>query len=261
MRALRRNLPAIVVFFAALVLWEVVISSLDVRAFILPAPSSIANALVENWEVGYQIWPAAQTTFLEAAGGMVIGTVLGVLIALVISRWTLAGDIALPVAVAISAIPIIAFAPIANNWFGVLSPTSKMVIAAVLVFFPIMINVLRGLTEVPNSSLELMRSYAAGSIAVFRKVRVPNALPFFLTGMKVGTTLALIGAVVGEYFGGLNVALGRIVVQSASRLSFEVTWAAIIVASVVGIAMYLLIVGIERIAIPWHPAVRGERIG
>jgi len=260
MRALRRNLPAIVVFFAALLLWEVVISSLDVRSFILPAPSSIANALVENWDVGYQIWPAAQTTFLEAAGGMVIGTVLGVLIALVISRWALAGDIALPVAVAISAIPIIAFAPIANNWFGVLSPTSKMVIAAVLVFFPIMINVLRGLTEVPNSSLELMRSYAAGSIAVFRKVRVPNALPFFLTGLKVGTTLALIGAVVGEYFGGLNVALGRIVVQSASRLSFEVTWAAIIVASVVGIAMYLLIVGIERIAIPWHPAVRGERV-
>jgi NitT/TauT family transport system permease protein len=259
LRSVRRNVPAIVVFMAALVLWEVVITSLDVRAFILPAPSSIANALVENWEAGYQIWPAAQTTFLEAAGGMVIGTVLGVAIALVISRWSLAGDIALPVAVAISAIPIIAFAPIANNWFGVLSPTSKMVIAAVLVFFPIMINVLRGLTEVPASSLELMRSYAARPVTVFRKVRVPNALPFFLTGLKVGTTLALIGAVVGEYFGGLNVALGRIVVQSASTLAFEVTWAAIIVASVVGIGMYLVIIGIERIAIPWHPAVRGER--
>lgn len=261
MRSLRRNLPAIVVFFVTLAVWEFVVSSLDVRAFILPAPSSIANALVENWEVGYQIWPAAQVTFQEAAGGMVIGTVLGVVMALMISRWTLAGDIALPVAVAISAIPIIAFAPIANNWFGVLSPTSKMVIAAVLVFFPIMINVLRGLTEVPASSIELMRSYAAGSWAVFRKVRLPNALPFFLTGLKVSVTLALIGAVVGEYFGGLTVALGRIVVSSASRLAFEVTWAAIIVASVVGIGMYLLIVAIERVVIPWHPEVRGERPG
>lgn len=259
MRSLRHNLPAIVVFFTALVAWEVVVSNSGMRGFILPAPSSIANALVENWEAGYQIWPAAQTTFLEAAGGMLIGTLLGIVVALAISRWNLAGDIALPVAVAISAIPVIAFAPIANNWFGVLSPTSKMVIAAVLVFFPIMINVLRGLTEVPAASIELMRSYAAGSWAVFRKVRLPNALPYFLTGLKVGVTLALIGAVVGEYFGGLNVALGRIVVQSASRLSFEVTWAAIVVASVVGIGMYLLIVAVERVAIPWHPEVRGER--
>jgi len=256
-RSLRRNLPAIVVFFTALVVWEVVVSNSGMRGFILPAPSSIASALIENWEVGYQIWPAAQTTFLEAAGGMLIGTLLGIVVALTISRWSLAGDIALPVAVAISAIPVIAFAPIANNWFGVLSPTSKMVIAAVLVFFPIMINVLRGLTEVPAASIELMRSYAAGSWAVFRKVRLPNALPYFLTGLKVGVTLALIGAVVGEYFGGLNVALGRIVVQSASRLSFEVTWAAIVVASVVGIGMYLLIVAVERVAIPWHPEVRG----
>jgi len=256
---LRRNLPAILVFVIFLGTWQVVISSLDVRAFILPAPSAIAAALVENWEAGYQIWPAAQNTFLEAAGGLVIGTLLGLAMALVISRWRLAADIALPVAVAISAIPIIAFAPIANNWFGVLAPTSKMVIAAVLVFFPIMINVLRGLTEVPGSSLELMRSYAASSWTVFRKVRVPNALPYFLTGLKVGTTLALIGAVVGEYFGGLNVALGRIVIESASTLGFEVTWAAIIVASAVGIAMYVLIIVVERVAIPWHASVRGER--
>ena len=259
MRSVRRYLPAIVVFVATIAVWEVVVSSMEVRAFILPAPSSIANALVENWETGYQIWPAAQTTFFEAAGGMVIGTVLGIAVALVISRWRLAGDVALPIAVAMSAIPIIAFAPIANNWLGVLSPASKMVIAALLVFFPIMINVLRGLTEVPASSLELMRSYAARPWTVFRKVRVPNALPYFLTGLKVGITLSLIGAVVGEYFGGLTVALGRIVVSSASTLAFEITWAAIIVASVVGMAMYVLIVAIERVAIPWHPEVRGER--
>jgi NitT/TauT family transport system permease protein len=105
-----------------------------------------------------------------------------------------------------------------------------------------------------------MRSYAASDRTVLAKVRIPNALPFFLTGLKVGTTLALIGAVVGEYFGGLNVALGRVVVESASALAFEVTWAAILVTAVTGIAMYLLVAGVERLAIPWHPSVRGEQI-
>lgn len=255
---LRRYLPAIVVFFATIAVWELAIRGLQVRAFILPAPSSIIGALAENWDAGYQIFPAAQTTLLEAAGGLLIGTALGLVVAFSVSRWTTARDAVLPIAVALNAIPIIAFAPIANNWFGTLSPVSKMVIAAALVFFPIMINVLRGLTDVPPSSLELMRSYAAGNLAVMRKVRVPNALPFFLTGLKVATTLALIGAVVGEYFGGLNVALGRVVVESASTLAFEVTWAAILVASVTGIAMYLVVVAVERVLIPWHPSVRGE---
>jgi NitT/TauT family transport system permease protein len=257
---IRRNLPALVVAGGGLVIWQLVVGAMDARAFILPTPVAIGTALVENWDTGYQIWPAAQVTFFEAAGGLVFGTLAGVVVALIASRWAQAREVMLPVAVAISAIPIIAFAPIANNWFGVLSPNSKMMIAAVLVFFPVMINVLRGLTDVPPASLELMRSYAATPVQVFRKLRVPNALPFFLTGLKVGTTLALIGAVVGEYFGGLSVALGRIVVQSASTLSFEITWAAIVVASVVGIAMYLLIVGVERRAIPWHPTVRGEAV-
>jgi NitT/TauT family transport system permease protein len=255
-RNLRENLPALLVFVGGIALWEGLIRGLAVRSFILPAPSSIVGALARNWTDGYKIWPAAQTTFIEAGGGMVIGTLLGIVVALVISRWQSVRQVALPIAVAVNAIPIIAFAPIANNWFGVLSVQSKMVIASALVFFPIMINVLRGLTEVPASSLELMRSYAASPATVFLKVRVPNALPYFLTGLKVASTLSLIGAVVGEYFGGLSVALGRIVVSSASTLAFEVTWAAIIVASVVGIAIYLLIVAIERVAIPWHASVR-----
>jgi NitT/TauT family transport system permease protein len=135
-----------------------------------------------------------------------------------------------------------------------------MAISAALVFFPIMINVLRGLTQVDASALELMRSYAARETTVLRKVRIPNALPFFLTGLKIGTTLSLIGAVVGEYFGGLNVALGRVVVESASTLAFEVTWAAILVVSVTGIVMYLVVAAAERALIPWHPSVRGERV-
>ena len=126
-----------------------------------------------------------------------------------------------------------------NNWFGVLSPLSKMMMAAVLVFFPVMANVTRGLTQVEPSALELMRSYAATDTEVLRKVRIPNALPYFFTALKLATTLALIGAIVGEYFGGASLVLGRIIVQSASSLKFDVTWAAILMAAIAGIVFYL----------------------
>jgi NitT/TauT family transport system permease protein len=104
-------------------------------------------------------------------------------------------------------------------------------IAALLVFFPVMINVTRGLSQVHPSAIELMRSYAASEWTVFSKVRIPNALPYFLTALKIATTLSLIGAVVGEYFGGTTTVIGRVVVQSASRLQFDVTWAAILIVA------------------------------
>ncbi len=257
-RATRHYAPAIVVLLTVLLAWEGAVRFFEVKGFILPAPSAIWTALVANWTTGYQILPAAQVTMYEALGGLVIGVTAGLVVAFGISRWPASRDAVLPVAVAINAIPIIAFAPLANNWFGILSPLSKMVVAASLVFFPIMINVFRGLTQVEPSALELMRSYAAGPVAVTRHLRLPNALPFFFTGLKVATTLTLIGAVVGEYFGGLTVALGRVVVGSASALRFDVTWAAILVVSLMGVGLYLIVIMIERLAIPWHASVRGE---
>jgi len=259
MQALRQYLPASLILIGVLVAWEVLVQVSGVQGFILPAPSAIWAALVDNWTEGYAILPAARVTLFEAMGGLVLGTVLGVATAFVVSRFPASRDTVLPLAIAINAIPIIAFAPIANNWFGILSPLSKMAVAAALVYFPIMINVLRGLTQVEVSALELMRSYAAGPTTITRQVRIPNALPFFLTGLKVATTLSLIGAVVGEYFGGLSATLGRVVVSAASSLRFDVTWAAILMVSLTGIVMYLLVVGLERLLIPWHPSVRGEK--
>ena len=197
-------------------------------------------------------------TLFEAVGGFIIGTVAGVLVAFASARWLSARDALLPLAIAAGAIPIIAFAPLMNNWFGVLSPLSKMMMAAVLVFFPVMANVTRGLTQVEPSALELMRSYAATDTEVLRKVRIPNALPYFFTALKLATTLALIGAIVGEYFGGASLVLGRIIVQSASSLKFDVTWAAILMAAIAGIVFYLIVAAVERLVIPWHASVRSE---
>ena len=254
---LRYYLPAVVVFVAAIALWEVAVSSMRLQRFILPPPSAILAALSSEAAL---LQRAASTTLFEAVGGLAIGVTAGLLVAFATARWGAAREALLPFAVAANAVPIIAVAPIMNNWFGVLSPLSKMMIVALLVFFPVMINVTRGLTQVDASALELMRSYAASEWTILRRVRIPNALPYFFTALKVSTTLSLIGAIVGEYFGGSSQVLGRVIVESASRLRFDTTWAAILLGAATGIAFYLVVVAVERVVMPWHASLRGRDI-
>jgi NitT/TauT family transport system permease protein len=249
----RAQAPAIVVFFVVLIGWEVLVAAANLQQFVLPRPSEIAAAFVEQWDV---LRVAAGNTLYEALGGLVIGVTAGVLTAFAISRWARVREAVLPIAIGASAVPIIAAAPIMSNWFGILNPFAKMAIVILLVFFPMLINVARGLTQVDPSALELMEASAATPGQVLRKVRLPNALPYFFTGLKVSTTLSLIGAVVAEYFGGSNDVLGRVIVQSASRLAFDVTWAAIAVAAISGIVLYLVAIAVERVVIPWHASQR-----
>ena len=258
-RAIRDYLPAVLVAVGGLVLWEVAIRGFALSSFILPAPSAILTALVENWNgERFPLFDSAKNTVFEAAGGFLIGTTAGVVVAFLAARWGTARALLLPLAIAANAIPIIAFAPLFNTWFGLLNPLSKMMMAAVLSFFPVMANVTRGLSGVEPAALELMRSYAASDGEVLRKVRVPNALPFFFTALKLATTLSLIGAIVAEYFGGQGSVLGRMIVQSASALKFDITWAAVSLAALAGIVFYLLIAFAERLVIPWHSSSRNE---
>jgi NitT/TauT family transport system permease protein len=261
--AVRRSagdyVPAIVVFVLAVIVFEYVLGALGIRSFLIPRPSQIVAALQDNWSTGrFALFPAAIATLQEALLGLVIGTVTGVIVAFATARWASARGFLLPIAVAANAVPIIAFAPLLNNWFGLLNPLSKALMAAVLVFFPVMANVTRGLVQVEPAALELMRSYAASDWTILRKVRVPNALPYFFTALKVVTTFSLIGAIVAEYFGGSNTSLGRRIVESASAFKYEITWGAIALAAVTGIVFYLVVVAIERVVIPWAAALRGE---
>jgi NitT/TauT family transport system permease protein len=252
---LRYYLPTLAVFVGGIAVWELAVRGLQIQRFLLPPPSDIAAALVTNRDL---LMAAGLTTLIEAVGGFAIGLVGGLAVAFATARFALARGALMPFAIAANAIPIIAFAPIMNAWFGVTSPVSKMMIVAMLVFFPVMINTVRGLTSADAASLELMRSYAASEREVLTRVRIPNALPYFFTAIKVGATLSLIGAIVGEYFGGATVALGRIIVESASFLRFAQAWSAIIIAAALGIGFYLIIVGIERVAMPWHASMRGQ---
>jgi NitT/TauT family transport system permease protein len=238
-------LPALIVFAIGVAAWEWIFSPLAGK-FLLPRPSVVARAL---WDNHHLLLSAGWYTFKEALGGFVLGSGSGILVALVLARWRRVGDALLPYAIAVSAVPIIAFAPITNAWFGTLNPHSKMVIAAILCFFPVMVNTLRGLTTVPPESIELMRSYAAGQVQVFRRVRIPNALPLMFAGLKVATVLAMIGAVVGDYFGGSTLALGVQIENSIALFDLPFGWAAIVVASLFGIAFYLAVGLAERVAL------------
>src|SRR5262245_6576021 len=252
-RRLRDWVPAALVLVLGLVIWQEAIRVFHIQRFLLPKPTAIAS---QFWDDRSNLWHAGWFTFQEALGGFFIGSGLAVLLALVVARWKPLGRALLPYAIAANAIPIIAFAPIMDVWFSPLSKSSKMAVAAVLCFFPVFVNVLRGLTSVKPQSLELMRSYAAGEIEVFRRVRVPSALPYLFTALKVASVLAMIGAIVGEYFGGSLDALGVQIKDSVLESRYEEGWAAILVASILGIAFYLAIVAVERVAISWHPSIR-----
>ncbi|MEO8291076.1 MAG: ABC transporter permease [Gaiellaceae bacterium] len=255
-RRARDWVPAIVIFVLGIGAWEGFVRGLDVQRFLLPPPSDILRTF---WEQRDTLTSAGLFTFKEALGGFVIGSGAAVVAALVLARWRPLGDALMPYAIAANAVPIIAFAPITNNWFGILSPASKMVIAAVICFFPVMVNTLRGLTSVRPQSIELMRSYAAGEVEIFRRLRIPNSLPYVFTGLKVATVLAMIGAIVGDYFGGSQEALGIQIRRSAGIFAFEEAWAAIFVASVLGIAFYAAVALVERLVMSWHPSARGSR--
>ena len=252
---LARYVPAIVVFVAVLVIWEIYTGGEGRR--VIPPPSSIWAAAVKN---SGALRDSAMNTFWEAIGGLVIGAAAGIIIGFASARWALARDILLPLAIGASTIPLIAIAPILNNWFGITNSLSKMMMAAMLVFFPVVINVTRGLVQVQPSAIELMRSYAASDAEILRKVRVPNMLPFLFTALKVSTTLAFIGALVGEYFGGSSEVLGRVVLTSMSSGSFALAWAGIIVGAIGAIVAYMVVSVLERLLIPWYAALRAGEI-
>jgi NitT/TauT family transport system permease protein len=248
--------PAVAVFVAVFVLWEGLVRGLDVQDFLLPAPSEILGTL---WDDRGELWSASFFTFREALAGWAIGCSLGFLAAVVLARWRLLQAALMPYAIAAGAVPIIAFAPITNNWFGVTGMTSKIAIAAILCFFPMFVNTVKGLTSVPAAAIELMRSYAASELTVFRRVRLPNALPYVFSGLKVGTVLAMIGAIVGDYFGGAPGALGVEIRRWVGIFAFDQAWAGIVLASMLGIAFYGSVALVERRAMSWHPSIRGAR--
>lgn len=252
-RSMRSWLLPLGIFVGALIAWDLLTRILGLPQFILPAPSKIAQAWVTYLP---ELWSSATYTLVEIVLGMILGAGAGLAAGTVVARWAGLRESLLPVAIGVSAIPIIAFAPLLNNWFGLDTQLSKAMVAAVLVFFPVLINTARGLLHVEPAELELMRSMAATDAQVFREVRSHAAMPFVFTALKVGTTLATIGAIIGEYFGAPSISLGQYIVRYAAYLNLERSWAAIVFASAIGISLYILVAIAERLVMPWHASYR-----
>ena len=242
-------IPPVAVFVGVLVIWEVSFRALDVKSFLIPRPTVIWTALINEWAT---LSRGLRYTGVEAIVGLAVGVGLGTLAGLATSRWATARQVLIPIGTGMSTIPIIAFAPITLNWFGPESQLPRITIVALMTFFPVLVNTVRGLTNVEPAALELMTSYAAPPADVLRRLRIPNALPYWFTALRIAVTLSVIGAVVGEFFGGPQYSIGNYVTNQTGQFKYPNAWAAIVVACVLGVVLYLIAVAIERVVMPWQ---------
>lgn len=230
-----------------LLVWEVSCKVFAIPAFALPAPTDIWKAFVARQELfAAHSW----TTLYETLGGFALAVVLGVLIAAVIVVIPSLHDIVMPVLLVSQLVPKVAIAPILLIWFGY-GPFPKILIAFLIAFFPIVINTAAGLASVEKAVLDLAYSLRASRWQIFWMFRAPNAMPELFSGMKVAITLAIIGAIVGEFVGGSN-GLGYLIIVANSELNTPLAFAALSILSLGGIVLYVLVEAAERVLIPWN---------
>jgi NitT/TauT family transport system permease protein len=235
--------------------WQVLVVAFEVPRVLLPAPTLIAQSLLEN---GPKLWGDFTQTVLKAVVvGWVLGSGLGFLVAIAIDRLPFLQRGLLPLASLTSTVPLVAVAPIAVMWFGFEWP-SKAAVVVLMTFFPMLVSTLAGLQASGKLERELMFSYAASYSRTLWSLRLPAATPFMFGALKVNATLALIGAIVAEFFGSPTVGLGFRISTEAARMNMSLVWGAIVVAAVTGSLAYALLVQLERRAAFWHPSVRGK---
>ena len=252
--SLVRNIAIPVIFGLWLLLgWEVVVRGLDVPQVLLPPPSMIAARFAASTSI---LWADFKQTFLQAVLiGYAIGCGSGFLIAIVIDRSPFLRRGLLPIGNLMSALPIIGVAPIMVMWFG-FDWQSKAAVVVVMTFFPMLVNTLAGLSAASHMQLDLMKTYGASYRQTLFKLRLPEALPFIFNALKINSTLALIGAIVAEFFGTPIVGMGFRISTEVGRMNVDMVWAEIAVAAVAGSAFYGVIALIERKLTFWHPSMR-----
>jgi NitT/TauT family transport system permease protein len=249
-----QRVGAAVIFGATLLfLWQAITVGAQVPTVLLPPPSMIAERFAGSLPI---LWADFVQTFVRAAlFGYVVGCGAAVLAALAIDRSPFLQAGLLPVGNLVAALPIIGIAPIMVMWFG-FDWHSKAAVVIVMVFFPMLVNTLEGLKAAERMQIDLMRTYAADYRQTLLKLRLPAAAPFLFNGLKICSTLALIGAIVAEFFGTPTVGMGFRISTEVGRMNVDMVWAEITVAALAGSAFYGLISVAERLLTFWHPSQR-----
>lgn len=236
-----------------LVLWQLVVTGFGVPKVLLPAPSEIWLRLTNSVPI---LWADFQQTFMKAVLiGYLLGCGTGFVIAVLVDRVPFLQRGLLPVGNLVSALPIIGVAPIMVMWFG-FDWQSKAAVVVIMTFFPMLVNTVTGLGSTDRMQRDLMTTYAAGYWQTLFKLRLPQALPFIFNALKINSTLALIGAIVAEFFGTPIVGMGFRISTEVGRMNVDMVWAEIAVAALAGSVFYGIVTLIERVFTFWHPSVR-----
>jgi len=255
-QASRRALSlAIPLLFGAVVfyLWEVIVRGFGVSPVIMPAPSASAARFSASLPTLGRDF--VQTFIRGVLIGYVIGCGAGLLVAIVAQRFVFLGRGLLPLGNFFSALPLVGVAPIMVMWFGFDWP-SKAAVVALVTFFPMLVNTLAGLSASGHMERDLMRSYGADHRQTLSKLYLPAALPFIFNALKINATLALIGAIVAEFFGTPTQGIGFRISTEAGRMAIDMVWAEIALAAIAGMAFYGLVALAERATTFWHPSYR-----
>lgn len=225
-----------------LVGWQLFVDILDIAPYVVPSPTAIWDQVTANFST---VWSGSLATGRNALIGLVIGTILGVLGALVASTSWILDEMAAPVVAALSVVPIVALAPVLYTMFGAAVDTARIIVAALAVVIPVFLNTLRGLRQVKPVHRDLMRAYAAKPMQVAVAVTLPTATPYVFTGLRIASSLAVISALIAEYFGGPVGGLGKSITSSAASSNYALAWAYVFGAIVLGLVFYLATLALE----------------
>ena len=237
-----------------LVLWEGIVRGFNIPSVLLPPPSMIWARQINSLPT---LWADFRQTFLKSViTGYIMGCGLGFLVAIAIDRSPFLQKGLLPLGNFVSALPVVGVAPIMVMWFG-FDWQSKVAVVVIMTFFPMLVNTVSGLAAASQMEKDLMRTYAASWFQTLIKLRLPAAWPFIFNALKINSTLALIGAIVAEFFGTPIVGMGFRISTEVGRMNVDMVWAEIAVAAVAGSAFYGIVALVERAVTFWHPSVRG----
>lgn len=256
-RAVRRivNIAVPLIFgVTLLVIWECLVHGFSIPSILLPAPSMIWARLTSSVPT---LWADFQQTFLKSVlTGYALGCGLGFAVAILVDRSPFLQKGLLPIGNFVSALPMVGVAPIMVMWFG-FDWQSKVAVVVIMTFFPMLVNTVQGLSAASHMERDLMRTYAASWWQTLVKLRLPAAWPFIFNALKINSTLALIGAIVAEFFGTPIVGMGFRISTEVGRSNVDMVWAEIAVAALAGSVFYGLVALAERAVTFWHPSVRG----
>jgi NitT/TauT family transport system permease protein len=242
-------ISTIVAIVVMVIIWKLVIAIFDVSPFVLPQPEDVLSGVRELVNSD-GFWTDVRVTLTETLVGFAIALALGLGLGIVLGRVVWLEQALRPVIVASQVVPKVALIPLFIIWFG-FGMTSKIIIVALLSFFPILLNVILGVRSVDTGHQDVMRSLNSTRWQTFRRLEYPSTLPYVLAGMEVGIVFAVVGAVVGEYLGG-DQGLGYRIVTSLNNLQAETLFAVILVLTLFGFLLYLAVVALKRFLIPWH---------